>query len=286
MNYSVSFLLKILCVAAVLHGMADKLVYADDSTEVLPGGGTEILQPIVNDSVSNTLIFCPAGQYVYKCGDYRVGFNWLKSISITNTYTSENCSSNGGVWNTDSNTCDVITKNYYISNDQSELLDQMRDFFGGIKTEINHCKTWDNNNNTCTETELTNDYKNDRDKIFSNLCSPFDSNISVTCAYCPNSANIEQSTVVITSYRHLNTATLNWKLHTIADCYLKEFTDSTGTYEYLSTNQIDSTAERCYYTNTNPEAFDILQGDSISDANFSNEAVTVYIPKSDSSSDF
>ena len=186
---------------------------------------------------------CPTGQYVYKCGNYRVGFNWLR-----------------GVQSTSDNTAKIIlsTKNYYISNDQLTLLQQMRDFFAAKNgTSIRYCE-----NDSCNFN--TSDYKDDRDAILNNVCNPFNSNTAVTCAYCPNSANVDASTVRITTEENSTAkqTASDWNFHTFADCYTDTFTDSTGTYKYTQQNQ--TSAEKCFYANTNPEAFNTLQGDGIS----------------------
>jgi len=46
---------------------------------------------------------------------------------------------------------------------------------------------------------------------------------------------------------------------------MQNFEDTTGTYFYIpDTDDFDtSNKEKCYYTNTNPEAFDALSGDEI-----------------------
>lgn len=311
MRYSVGSLLKIFGIATVLYGVDTGLSYAaggisfdDDGFSggglVNTGSGTSAYvaydatstpgdpdNPVITTIVSNVKTLCPAGQYVYKCGNYKIGFNWLKSMPMSNTYTEENCSTEGGVWNSDSSTCDISTKNYYISNDQSELLDQMRAFFGGTESSIERCKTW--SDNSCTERELTDKYLKDRYYILMTVCNPFDSNTAVTCAYCPNSANIEKSTVKIKINTLTNVSSAeNWNFHTIADCYIKEFSDSTGTYIYVNDSgswDTNPDPEICYYTNTNPEALNLLQGDSIegfaSGTNTAKEPVLIAIPTSD-----
>ena len=197
---------------------------------------------IVIISRYSTKTLCPAGQYVYKCGNYRVGFNWLRGVQSTSDDTDNSA---------------LSTKNYYISNDQLTLLQQMRDFFAAKDgTSIRYCE-----NDSCNSN--TSDYKDDRDAILNNVCNPFNSNTAVTCAYCPNSANVDASTVKITTENTTAKQTASdWEFHTFADCYTDTFTDSTGTYKYTQQNQ--TTAEKCFYANTNPEAFNTLQGDGIS----------------------
>lgn len=197
---------------------------------------------------TTTKELCPEGQYVYKCGNYKVGFNWLRGIQKLNS---------------EDDTTSASTANYYISTSQSELLDQMRDFFNPSTDSnyksIEYCTSGTGKN--CTRaTRSQTDHLTDRELILLSLCDPNESNMTVTCATCPNSANVPASSVDVTEDLNGAKSASNWVFHTIADCYLKEFTDSTGTYEYRQ----NDTAQECYYTNTNPEAFRALQGDNIS----------------------
>lgn len=257
---------------------------------------------------------CPTGQYVYKCGNYRIGFDWLKGMFITKTTvedveivldTNENNNENNETTiiegqkqacyaknTTDSQNNEdgpiiaynwvnnskcikitvnkVKTNNYYTTDNQSDLLQQMRDFFAAKKnTSINYCEKVDQDNNKCTKINTINveDYKSDRDTILNTVCNPFDSEMVITCATCPGSAKVGASTVEI------NTAlktTKSWTFHTIADCYMQDFTDSTGTFKYVKPEQITNPnlpGEECYYSNTDKENFDALQGDSIENFN-------------------
>lgn len=236
------------------------------------GGGN--VAPISFNSVTKTL--CPAGQYVYKCGSYRIGFEWLKGMNVPNEYTEDNCSTNRGSW--DDDTCKISTKNYYISDDQSELLQQMRDFFGGKEESVFFCE-----GTNCSA--VATDYKTDRDTILNNVCNPFDSGTAITCAYCPDSAKTDATIVTV----NVSSKTVkNWvKFNTIADCYIDSFSDSTGTYKYVTDGDISRKAQNCYYANDNTNAFNTLSGDSITNfapgTNASITTGTVYIPSSGTS---
>lgn len=176
---------------------------------------------------------CPEGEYVAACGNYRVGFNWLKPATISETNT----------------------KNYYISNEITDLYQQMRTFFDKDATIIQYL----NDDETITNNP---DFAVDRKAILDTLCNPKKSEIR--CLPCPNNAEVPESTVYIKDADQ----TRDWDFHTFADCYMTEFEDSTGSYFYVPDDRnIDSTnehnAEKCYYQNTTADAVDILGGTSI-----------------------
>lgn len=277
MNYRDSFLMKFFSIITVLcYGYVND-VFADSPYRPGTGtmdedididgggdsGGTSV--PIIPINPTHTL--CPAGQYVYKCGNYRVGFKWLKGMYYTDdSITTENdCD---GDWNTDQSKCTRRTKNYYYitetdnnlsDDDRSALLQQMRDFFAAKNNvSIQYCVLDSDNNCTGSANApiAANEYIIERDKILETVCNP--TNTTITCAYCPDSANIPASTVKINA---VTKKTSDWSFHTIADCYMNSFTDSTGTFKYVTNTS--SQAKKCYYTNTNPEAFSALSGDSI-----------------------
>lgn len=247
-----------------------------------------------SDDTSNIYLrtICPSGQYVYKCGNYRVGFNWLKGMTKTETITNtteQACTDADGSWADNTCTKTITTNNYYISDNTAELFEQMRNFFAG--NDMKYCAIREEKTSSCTATNNTSS-KEDRDTILANVCDLSDSSTAVTCATCPNSAKVPDSVAAVyipkitRSFPFLqpissNTITLpesnktktiselsatnsaEWvSFHTIADCYMDEFTDSTGTYKYVESDT-NQTAKECYYVNTNPDALSDLQGDSI-----------------------
>lgn len=248
MKHHFNFLFIALCFTSVFYNTN---VYGDSGSELTiitsSSGKTIYINPNTpiteNEPLTYVKTLCPAGQYVYKCGNYRVGFNWLRGIHNDK----------------------ISTENYYISDDPSELLQQMRDFFAAKdNSSIRYC---DDGQDSCNEIKSVSEYKNDRNTILINVCDPFSSDTAVTCAYCPDSAKIDASTVTVitntddTPERKMTQTTSDWKFYTIADCYTDTFTDSTGTYKYTYNSP---TAEKCFYNNTNINAFNTLQGDSIS----------------------
>ncbi len=205
-----------------------------------------------NDEVATHARICDSGTYVAACGDYRVGFNWLKSARLLDPVTSS---------------ADYIryktTKDYYNENDDIiTFFDKMRIFFGN-KTGVG---ILDANGNLVAE----QDVKADREAILNNLCLPT-TNSKLTCLPCPPN-DADNKAEVPESYVELNNNNLaisgSWHFYTIADCYMKNFTDSTGTYFYVPEvidmeNATPENAEECYYANTNSDAMDALNGDAI-----------------------
>lgn len=243
MNYHNKLFLKTLAITGVvLTSITVNRAFADEPLM----GNTTIGSTTAKIEIQppEEVELCPKGQYVQKCGDYRVGFNWLKSITFSNdgsTYT---------------------TKNYYIANnpikvtsqDIPVLLEQMRTFFNADADSIFYIKM---NNNTFTFEKTNTDkstYKKDRDNILNYACNPKEKTIS--CAYCPNFAEVEPSTVKLSIKN-------TWVFHTIADCYAEEFQDTTGNYHYVLPEDTNS-VQKCYYTNNSISALDKLNGDFIS----------------------
>lgn len=182
---------------------------------------------------------CPRGQYVYKCGNYRVGFNWLKSAGFPELQTISSGSTNGY----------TTTKNYYVGDTTLELFEQMRNFFNGTNTVLSK-----NENSVSPVSPVA-----DRELILNYLCHPATS--TITCALCPNNANVPATTVELDDDN--KTIEETWDFHTFADCYMDEFEDSTGTYIYRLGSTEGQQSAKCYYTNTDPNALDALNGDEI-----------------------
>lgn len=191
-------------------------------------------------SGSRRVEICPAGYYVSKCGNFAVGYNWLKNAYVNNEQTNNYATT---------------------SNDPVTQFDQMRRFFKG-----QYLKAWVVNEKTgeidTTKTPQTKSI-DDRDTILGAICNPNnvkkDANFSYSCAPCPEAGTVGPS-YVHTDY---SSSTLliphSWKFHSIADCYLSEFEDATGSFIYSQINFDTSTAEKgqaCYY------------GDSISTSDF------------------
>lgn len=208
-----------------------------------------------------TKTLCPAGQYISKCGDYRIGFNWLKPAKLPYQQTDGNSEESKLTRAT------YVTRNYYIGDTTLELYEQMRTFFGHKRDNNNQPYTISYlDAETGNETPATiEELEYDRELILNNLCHPMTS--TIVCTKCPNGANVDASTVVFDA----NNVAIrgSWDFYTIADCYINEFEDSTGAYFYISEDvfgpaiETAGTGANCYYTNTNPNALETLNGDEI-----------------------
>lgn len=183
---------------------------------------------------TNTVQICPQGQYVYKCGDYRVGLNWLKSATFP-----------GPNGDNDS----VNTKDYYVGTTTTELMRQFKTFFNGTNESILARSEDDNIVNI-----VPSSYIRDRETIFNYLCHPVTS--TVTCVACPNGATVKESKVQLDSSNL--TIQNSWEFYTLVDCYMEEFEDSTGSY-YYENEQAEKA--KCYYTTT--DAISTFSGDEI-----------------------
>lgn len=228
-------------------------------------------KPDIQDAFENTVnsseqigekkTLCPAGQYVSQCGNYRVGFYWLKTAKLPYKNSTETETPNG---TEDYEHMMIETRNYYVGETNVELFDQMRIFFSGIGDISMFYKDTDG----VIQPISYATFVNDRELILKNVCHP---NLlaSIKCEKCPNNATVEESSVELDE-DNLAVAG-SWRFHTIADCYVTEFKDSTGTYLYIpddTPNISDAIAginkensEHCYYTNTTPSEY--LNGDEI-----------------------
>lgn len=187
----------------------------------------------------SSFTLCPSGQYVSKCGNYRVGFNWLKK----STFPTPNAEGN--------ETTVISTNNYYV-DEQTDLFKQMQIFFGG-DTESILAKNGDNPiSNVPPE-----NYIADRELILNYLCNPVNS--TVTCTACPNGADVDESSVKLFGENN-QIVSGSWEFHTFADCYMQEFEDSTGSFYYVEPGTNEEKA-KCYYTNT--DSINALNGDAI-----------------------
>lgn len=196
---------------------------------------------------------CPAGQYVSKCGNYDVGFYWLKPAKLPYQNDDTLDPNEEGVRET------IDTRDYYVGETNYDLFRQMRGFFSGNDTTTILYKDAD----TGIQPIPYATFVEDRELILKNVCHP--ALTSISCTVCPDEAHVEESSVELDED---NLAIPHsWVFHTIADCYAQEFTDSTGTYFFVPANAPDISiveldqSEHCFYT---PDASsESLNGDEI-----------------------
>ena len=160
-----------------------------------------------NSFAETTTIICKQGKYLASCGNYAIGTNWLKPTRIN----------------------DITTGNYYSGNTNDDMKN-LRIFF-------------DNDDNASIEFTNSTDtfpyatYSADRNKLLSAFCD----GENIKCADCPNGGTTTEASTKTTD----DTNGTNWHVNSIANCYMQEFSDATGTYIYENT---DNNAENCYYS--------------------------------------
>lgn len=209
-------------------------------------------------------LLCPAGQYVSQCDNYNVGFYWLKSAKLP--YQDESDGGDDGVDGEPEETEEngerltIDTRDYYVGDTNLELFQQMRGFFSS--TGDNSILYRDADTDTIQPISYAT-FVEDRELILKNVCHP--ALTSISCTKCPNGANVAESSVELDEDNLAVTG--SWRFHTIADCFMTEFEDSTGTYFYVPDNAPDISvvnldhAEHCMYTPTT--ANESLNGDAI-----------------------
>lgn len=209
-----------------------------------------LTQPAREEDYFQTYKICNEGFYVSSCSNYTIGFNWLKSAKLSQLDGED--------------VTNVTTRDYYIGDTTLQLYEQLRTFFGHNGNISIRYKKDDGTIDSASPENLIED----RELILNSLCHP--RIVTPVCAKCPNGAKVEESTVDVDT----NNIAIrgSWKVYTIADCYMTEFEDSTGSYFYVpETVYTDEAvalttlpdAAKCYYTNTNPGALEALNGDAI-----------------------
>ena len=180
-----------------------------------------------------TKTLCGKGYYLYSCNSIVLGTQWLRGIT------------------TDEEGCNVPSRYSYAGNTSTDASDvnnknmeNLRKFFSGQTVSFGAV-----NKNTQTgfdsfDTATSSETQTESNIMLSLFCT--DDNGKPTeykCEPCPGIATVKESTVQTDGYNGpviWNT----WNIHTIADCYMKEFSDQFGTYVYKENN----TAQDCKYS--------------------------------------
>ena len=197
-----------------------------------------------NKQLADKTTLCPQGWYVYECNNLVVGYNWLKNYNFT--YKKGNY---------------YPMQNYLIGDNEYEITEQMRAFFSG-SGQIKYPSDLDPDN------DPDKVVKRDRDVLLGLLCNPL-KNI-VRCRSCPPGGTVGESYVLSTEYEdeYANSSAAkktllirdSWNFHTIADCYMNEFEDSSGSYVFVPTgtdlNTVTSGAD-CYYSNIHSDKYEM-----------------------------
>ncbi len=179
----------------------------------------------------STTKLCEEGYYLSSCNQVNVGTNWLKGIK-NNASTSDYYS-------------------YGTSVSDPIHMINLRKFFAGVES-ITYTDT-----NGQSQTVYPSGYSETRNTILRTFCVADNANptteTNIKCKKCPNNAKIPASTVTFL-FGTLNSS----KIHTIADCYMDEFSDHTGTYIYTPASAAagHDAATKCYYS-------DNVEGDEL-----------------------
>ena len=198
------------------------------------------------ESATIIRVICSAGYYVSSCGTKTIGTNWLKGIP-DNTETPDYFSYNSAAY---------------------DNLTNLRKFFAG-KEEISYMDI-QGTPTTIPPTNIVNGedrgYLESRNEIFKDFCTTCQQNpdsttsctLITSCKKCPNNAQVPQSTIGFNVQdKKFNLKTFTY-IYTIADCYMTEFSDNTGTYVYVpnSAAQSSDSAKTCYFS-------DNIEGDEL-----------------------
>lgn len=165
---------------------------------------------------------CSKGYYVISCSGKTIGTYLLK-----------------GFYYQGSGNQTMQSPNYYDYSMTSNM-ENLRAFFSGTGT----FQYWKRDGTTIStaqadDTENVTGYKTYRDKFFATYCPNAN---SILCAKCPNGGKTDFSSISMTA----DGSTTVWHLNFISDCYVSQYTDSTGSYEYIADTTNLQTLT-CYY---------------------------------------
>lgn len=187
-----------------------------------------------DETMTKTL--CNENNYVARCREpgksteNSLGTRWLKGY-----YKSES-SSTGRTYSDAFNYYDSPISMGSTKIDNNENL---RKFFGNCPDD--NCKM----KNSSTKTwQSKSKIAENRNEMLSWFCDP----MKVFCEPCPNGGTVPASTVVVKTD---SLVAQDWHIHTIADCVVSEFQDTTGTYSYYDDDNATTSTE-CYYSIERP----------------------------------
>lgn len=196
------------------------------------------------EGYTQTHTLCRTGYYVSKCGTHNVGTYWLKGYQKSNLTTSmltalvqsaQTVSTRAGTIQTRTVATGVVNSTDYYDYSGTDNIKNLRKFFAGTEPIVY------TNFSGMRALAQPATYLEDRNGLLAAICDP--TQVQVGCTKCPGVAKIPESTVDMT-YDSASIIASSWKFHTIADCYMQEFADSTGIFEYVDDN---NTPQTCYY---------------------------------------
>lgn len=165
---------------------------------------------------------CESGWYVDTCSNQQLGTRTLLGFEKNRN---------------------VKTGQYYEYFNDTANQENLRKFFAG-KGSIHYHGT------DITETT----YEADRKSILVNFCNKLNGN-TVTCKRCPGNGSVPASTYttyIVSDKEKIDCG--KWRIYTIADCYMSDFSDDQGNFKYIATSANNTVAQqdpaKCFYTNT------------------------------------
>lgn len=196
---------------------------------------------VLNNNAFKTKTLCYSGKYLSACTvkkkngstvTNKIGTYWLKGLNRCEF---------PGYYSYDA---DSENSSYDITN-----MTNLRLFFGGSGT-ITYTKPQCESN--CTAQVSSGTYKKQAQELLTEFCTNYDGTLGTpVCSSCDSNATVAASTVQTDTYGSGKIFLGTWNIHTIADCYMNEFQDNTGTYVYVpeSADTADAKAP-CYNTKT------------------------------------
>ena len=181
-------------------------------------------------------IICPVNKYLSRCGDYYIGFNWLKGLKSDPKH-------NNYYYETYSEEPEEIKKPWPIDT----MFKQMQKFFHGDTQPASY------NSGESLE------FKWNRDVVLGNLCNPF--NKTLFCEPCPDGGKTPGASKVTVNPNDRTIVPETWQVYTFADCYLTALEDTTGTYSYYKNHS----EQKCYFTSDDADALNKYGGNEIED---------------------
>lgn len=211
-----------------------------------------------NKASVSSVPLCKTGTYLSACGNVSFGVNWLKGMTKNITYTTVNDDNKTITKRFNKTTPDYFsyTDPTAVNTNENVNMQNLRKFFDAKQPIEYVAKNTTSTNNVSSTTYSSasvapEEYAEYKNYLLSNFCTDTRGNISgITCEKCPNDAYVEESTVKRDTYGNGKILFDTWNIHTIADCYMREFTDSTGSYIYVANNSGTGTtiASDCYYS--------------------------------------
>lgn len=198
------------------------------------------------DGYTQTHTLCRSGYYVSKCGEHSVGTYWLKGYQKSNLASSmlsalvqqstqtQSVRAGTTVQNRTVAVGVVNSPDYYDYSETGNV-ENLRKFFAGTEPMVF--------TNVAGIRSLAQpaDYLEERNGLLAATCDP--TQVTIVCAKCPGIGKVPASSVDI-AYDSTSLVAASWKFHTVADCYMQEFADSTGVFEYVDDG---NHSQSCYY---------------------------------------